>query len=140
MPRKSRRIAALAALPSIFAGFAALAALMALTACSDPASSSAPTGESALQSSCGAHTTTCTAPAPHYADITPVLDRSCNSCHTGGVGNPWALTNYDDVSAWAESIQQDLSTCAMPPLDGGVAMTPADRNEVLDWVACGALP
>jgi hypothetical protein len=137
MQRKVRRLAFLAAIAS----FAALGTELA---CSDSPDTTTgggagePSVESALLTSCKVTSSTCTKPAPHYGDIAPILDRSCNSCHTGIGHAPWALTDYEHVSAWAEAIQQDLSMCTMPPLDGGVAMTAADRLEVLDWVQCGA--
>jgi cytochrome c5 len=98
-----------------------------------------PSVESEPLTSCKVAVTTCTKPAPHYADITGVLDRSCNPCHTGIGKAPWPLTTYDDVSAWADSIQQDLSGCTMPPLDGGIGMSAPERRLVLNWVQCGAL-
>lgn len=94
--------------------------------------------ESTLRTSCEATApTACSMPSPHYADIVPILQRSCTPCHNGETGSPWPLTGYDDVAAWSDAIQQDLSSCAMPPLDGGVPMTTADRLAVLDWVQCG---
>jgi hypothetical protein len=98
-----------------------------------------PSTESAPITSCQVADPTCAKPAPHYADITGVLDRSCNPCHTGVGKAPWPLTDYDDVSAWAESIEQDLSGCTMPPLDGGIGMSASERRLVLNWVHCGAL-
>jgi hypothetical protein len=120
--------------------FSLAAALVALPACGATGEGGQPSVESALLDSCKVNGSTCTQPAPHYADISGILDRSCNPCHTG-VGNaPWALTDYEHVSAWAESIQQDLSGCTMPPLDGGITMTASERLEVMNWVQCGAMP
>jgi hypothetical protein len=136
MQRTFRRLGALVA------GFAGLGMQLGCSASPDGASrgdAGEPSVESALLTSCKVTSSTCEKPAPHYGDVAPILDRSCNSCHTGIGQAPWALTDYEHVSAWAESIQQDLSMCTMPPLDGGVAMTAADRLEVLDWVQCGAL-
>jgi hypothetical protein len=83
-------------------------------------------------------TTVCPHTPPSYAnDVVPILDRDCNlPCHSPGLG-PWPLTNYDDVSAWAVSIQTDVASCAMPPPDAGV-LTGQEQATLLDWVACGA--
>jgi hypothetical protein len=134
MQRESRHGAALGV----------LALSLALVACVNGAAASAddggePSVESEPLASCKVADPTCTKPAPHYADITGVLDRSCNPCHTGVGKAPWPLTDYDDVSAWAGSIEQDLSGCTMPPLDGGIGMSATERRLVLNWVQCGAL-
>ncbi len=137
MQRMFRGITTLAA---FCAGLASLAGCGTSTAASEGGDAGEPSVENALVTSCKVTDTTCAEPAPHYADIAGILDRSCNPCHTG-VGNaPWALTDYDHVSAWSGSIQQDLSACTMPPLDGGIAMTATERLEILTWVECGALP
>jgi hypothetical protein len=96
--------------------------------------------ESVLLTSCKVTDPACVKPAPHYSNITGILARSCNPCHTGGGDAPWPLTNYDDVSAWSDIIRQDLVDCSMPPLDGGIAISASERLEVLNWVQCGALP
>jgi hypothetical protein len=120
--------------------------MASLSACGDssPAAARGDGGQAAVESallvSCQVTDNLCEKPAPHYADITGILDRSCNPCHTGMGNAPWALTDYEHVSAWAESIQQDLSGCTMPPLDGGIAMTASERLEVMNWVQCGAMP
>jgi hypothetical protein len=44
---------------------------------------------------------------------------------------------YGDVAAWAPVVQYDLCTDQMPPLDGGIAIAPADRLAILDWIQCG---
>lgn len=122
---------------------ATFAGLAVLTACGNSPGAAArddaaePTVESALRTSCEASTpSACEQPSPKYTDIAPILQKSCNPCHNGEVG-PWPLTNYDDVAAWDDVIWQDLSSCNMPPLDGGVALTAAGRRAIIDWVQCG---
>ena len=84
----------------------------------------------------------CSTPIPSFAtDITPMLDRACNStCHAPGMG-PWPLNTYSDVSDWASIIQADIATCSMPPADAGAgngSLSDAERATLLDWIACGA--
>jgi cytochrome c5 len=81
---------------------------------------------------------TCTAPAPTFAGVTPILNRACAACHssTDG-GGPWPLTNYEDVSAWQAIVRYDLVNCTMPPLDGGITISSEDRAALLNWLDCG---
>jgi hypothetical protein len=84
----------------------------------------------------------CPGTAPSYAnDVAPILDLRCNTtCHAPGVG-PWPLTNYADVSDWADVIGPYVEQCGMPPPDSNAGdgnMTDAERQTVLDWLACGA--
>lgn len=82
---------------------------------------------------------TCPTAVPSYAhDVQPILDAKCNGCHTGAAGEPWALTNYPDVEAWALSISFDLTRCTMPPADAGADLTQAELASLLGWIVCGA--
>ena len=84
--------------------------------------------------------TVCAPPAPSFANvITPILDRSCNTCHAEG--NPdglWPLRAYTDVVAWSQLISADLVSCHMPPPDSATPFPESDRQTVFAWVACGS--
>jgi hypothetical protein len=83
--------------------------------------------------------TTCPDPPPHYADVTPILERSCVvGCHSGEAGGPWPLTDYDHVAGWADAIQADLLHCLMPPSDAGIPIAAEEIAEILTWIQCGA--
>jgi hypothetical protein len=96
--------------------------------------------ENAIQASCTATThPVCPASTPHYADVEPILQKSCIPCHPGPPGaTQWPLTAYDDITPWADVIQDQLCENAMPPADGGIGIDPSDRLTILDWVQCGA--
>jgi hypothetical protein len=96
--------------------------------------------ENAIQASCTATMPpSCPSSIPHYADVAPILEKSCVPCHPGPVGSPqWPLTVYGDIAPWAGVIQDEVCGNTMPPLDGGVAITQPDRLTILDWVQCGA--
>lgn len=96
--------------------------------------------ENAIQASCTATTRPgCPASTPHYADVVPILQKSCIPCHPGPPGaTQWPLTAYSDISPWADVIQDELCRNAMPPADGGVAINESDRLALLNWVQCGA--
>ena len=79
----------------------------------------------------------CVAPMPSFAnDVFPILDRDCNgTCHIAG-GIAWPLTSYQDVADWSLLIQVQLANCEMPPTDAGT-LPAADRDAILNWIACG---
>ncbi len=82
---------------------------------------------------------TCPSSGPTYAEVAPIFEQSCVPCHSGATQfGPWPLTQWLDVAAWADLIQQDLTGCTMPPLDGGVPMSSSARAAVLGWLACDA--
>ena len=96
--------------------------------------------ENAIRGSCDVTApTTCPTPSPHYSDIAPIVQRDCVPCHSGATPDgPWPLTGYKQLADWAGVIQDDLGNCTMPPLDGGVPITAADRLAILVWLQCGA--
>ena len=81
--------------------------------------------------------TACTAPEPRYADVAPIFERRCASCHTGVTDAQWPLDDYQHVADWASFIRDELLSCAMPPADSGMTMTPEERDAILLWVRCG---
>jgi len=84
--------------------------------------------------------TECGPSAPSFATtISPILDRSCNSCHTAD--NPdgvWPLDAWADVAAWSNLIIADLLHCTMPPPDSNTPFPEADRQLIFAWLACGS--
>jgi hypothetical protein len=77
---------------------------------------------------------------PSYADeVEPILKNNCAVCHSpeGGIG--YDLVTYAEVHGQAE--QGDLiswiSECSMPP-SSYPPLTTAQRQTLLDWLACGA--
>lgn len=71
------------------------------------------------------------------ADIQPLLNRDCNTCHTPG-STLWPLVGYENVRDWSYSILLDVDGCRMPPADGGTALSSTDRSLLVSWIACGA--
>jgi hypothetical protein len=96
--------------------------------------------ENAIRVSCTATVPpTCSTTTPHYADVAPILQKSCVPCHPGPAGaTQWPLTDYADNAAWAGAIQDQVCANTMPPLDGGIAIAPSESLKILDWVQCGA--
>ncbi len=96
--------------------------------------------ENAIQASCTATTPpSCSTSTPHYADVAPILKKSCVPCHPGPPGAAqWPLTMYGSIAPWAGDIEDQVCGNAMPPADGGIAIGASDRLTILDWVQCGA--
>lgn len=82
--------------------------------------------------------TACPDPAPRYADVAPVLQAKCVTCHSGVAGGPWPLTDYEHVADWQNEIRAELLDCSMPPADAGAPITKEESTLLLNWVRCGA--
>lgn len=137
MERTHRHLASLAVLAANCAGLALCAACGSSPSASDAGALAV---QNAIRTSCDLSSpAACPAPFPHYSDIAPIVQRSCVPCHPGATADSqWPLTEYDDVAAWADVVQNLLCTYRMPPLDGGIPMTDADRVVILEWIQCGS--
>ena len=70
--------------------------------------------------------------------IGALLTERCSPCHAaGGVESTILLTDFNHVSGEKMSITGQLLTCSMPP-DGSPQLTSDERNQILDWLSCGA--
>jgi uncharacterized membrane protein len=70
--------------------------------------------------------------------IGDLLTERCSPCHAAkGVEMTILLTDYGHVSGERTSIATQLVTCSMPPA-GNPQLTTAERNQILDWLTCGA--
>jgi mono/diheme cytochrome c family protein len=85
----------------------------------------------------------------YAGQIAGLLDRHCVNCHRPGQIAPFALTDYDDVAAWAETICEVLAERRMPPWHASPAyghfandrhMTDAERELFRKWVDNGMPP
>jgi len=82
--------------------------------------------------------TKCPESPPVYADVAPLIDRTCNSCHTpDDPEGPWPLVSYSHIVAWGSLVRDELLQCTMPPLDDDVDFSPEDRLLLMTWVRCG---
>jgi hypothetical protein len=83
--------------------------------------------------------TKCVEPAPTFADVQPIIEDRCLSCHDGK-GEQWPLTSYSHVASWSIQIRDAMIRCAMPPADAGITMPTAEREQLLHWIRCGFPP
>ncbi len=83
-----------------------------------------------------------------YNDIAPALYKNCTTCHRPGGGAPFSMLTYNDISPWAAAMQTELLSGSMPPWAPDTsylhffkerAISPADRDTILAWIADGAL-
>ncbi len=79
--------------------------------------------------------------------IARILQDRCVVCHRPGQVGPFAMTNYDEVVGWAETIAEVVKDNRMPPWhaspDHGqfanARNLPSDEKQlILDWVKAGA--
>ncbi|MFM9963937.1 MAG: redoxin domain-containing protein [Planctomycetaceae bacterium] len=79
--------------------------------------------------------------------VAPILQNRCANCHRPGQVAPFAMTSYDEVAGWAETIAEVVKDNRMPPWhaspDHGkfanARNLPDDEKRViLDWVKAGA--
>jgi peroxiredoxin/mono/diheme cytochrome c family protein len=47
--------------------------------------------------------------------VLPILQKRCQECHRPGQIGPMALSDYDDVLAWSETIKEVIEEDRMPP-------------------------
>jgi hypothetical protein len=109
---------------------------------------------------CGEEASAPVAPAPEgseeeevytgptwFADVAPILEARCNTCHVeGGVG-PYPLKTYDEAFATRAAIKASINERTMPPwqavagcmeYSNDISMTAAEIQTVTAWVDAGA--
>ena len=83
-----------------------------------------------------------------YANrIAGLLQRRCVECHRAGEIAPFALTEYDQASGWADMIAEVVREGRMPPWHASPEfgrfvndrrLSEEERQAIFDWVAAGA--
>jgi cytochrome c5 len=109
-----------------------MVAALNLEGCGDPAK----TGPTQPAECHATRVTECPSAAPVYADVEPLFQDVCSTCHSEP-GGPWPLDDYAHVADWQDVIRDDLLTCAMPPPDSAVSLADTDRQLILTWIRCG---
>lgn len=82
----------------------------------------------------------CPAPAPSFqAQVAPLLAARCGGCHVaGGVAPTHRFGSWAQVYPQRTALLTQTYSCLMPPLDGGLALTAAERSLLFGWLVCGA--
>ncbi len=79
-------------------------------------------------------------------DVSRILQRRCQECHRPGQIGPMALEQYEDVSAWADSIREAVSEQRMPPWHADPrygkfvndrSLSAQEKQTLLSWIDQG---
>jgi peroxiredoxin len=79
--------------------------------------------------------------------IAPILQKNCVGCHHEGEIAPFALTTYQEVIGWTDTIEEVLRQGRMPPWHANPAyghfandarLPDADKELVYQWIKDGA--
>lgn len=82
--------------------------------------------------------TACPSPAPTYAaDIAPIFQAQCVTCHSGLSADAWPLTTRSHIADWQNEVRAELLSCSMPPPNSGSTLTDRERQTILEWLRCG---
>jgi mono/diheme cytochrome c family protein len=79
-------------------------------------------------------------------DVSRILQQHCVECHRAGDIGPFALTDFDEVTGWGETLLEVIADGRMPPWHASEASVPfvnarampqADRDALAQWVHGG---
>ncbi|MFT5679912.1 MAG: mono/diheme cytochrome c family protein [Myxococcota bacterium] len=79
-----------------------------------------------------------TTDAVSYADVEPILESHCTSCHVEGGNAPFAFDGYEAASAKADRIVAravDGGNSPMPP--SGLVLSDAEADVLVNWADQG---
>jgi hypothetical protein len=80
-------------------------------------------------------------------DVTPILQKHCQSCHRPGEIGPMSLLSYKDVRPWAKAIRSSVLSREMPPwfadpkhgrFRNDRSMSQSEIDTLVAWVDSGA--
>lgn len=78
--------------------------------------------------------------------IARLLDRHCVECHREGEAAPFALTRYDEVVGWAETVREVVEQGRMPPwfanpqygaFHNDPRLTEEEKKLLAEWIDAG---
>ena len=84
----------------------------------------------------------------YYADIKPVVDQRCATCHQPGEIGPFSLTSWEEVYRVRHLVAASVRHGSMPPwppaahcneFDKNISLTDGERALLLQWVDEGAV-
>jgi mono/diheme cytochrome c family protein len=78
-------------------------------------------------------------PTTYVADVRPLLERRCLSCHANGgvAADDHDFSHVETLRAQRQSLADEVAERAMPP-KGQPQLTDAEAQLLLRWAACGA--
>lgn len=82
----------------------------------------------------------CPSSPPSYAQVAPIFQSKCQSCHSaGGTAPDRFFDTYDQIAAQQSATLDQIYSCKMPPA-GFPTLSDAERQLVLSWLVCSPLP
>ncbi|MBS0203215.1 MAG: redoxin domain-containing protein [Planctomycetes bacterium] len=78
--------------------------------------------------------------------VSRILNQHCVECHRPGEIGPFSLTDYNEVTGWADTILETIDAGRMPPWNANPkvghfqnarVMSTADKQVLREWVAAG---
>lgn len=80
-----------------------------------------------------------TPPPTYVADVRPVLERRCLTCHAkdGPAAEEHDFSRIETLRAQRRQLVDEVTARAMPPM-GRPQLTDGEAQTLLQWVACGA--
>lgn len=88
-----------------------------------------------------------TSEVTYCKQVARILNRRCVSCHRSGEIAPFALTTFEDASAWAETITEAVTDRRMPPwpadpeygrFSNDCSLAEDEKEILRRWAAAGA--
>lgn len=88
-----------------------------------------------------------TSPVTFSKQISRIFNQHCVPCHRPGEIGPFALTDYQEVAGWADTIAEVVAADRMPPWHanpkfgnfvGDRSLTAKDKGLIAAWAAAGA--
>ena len=83
----------------------------------------------------------------YHQHIAPIFRSRCVGCHRPGQSGPFALTTYDQVHSWMDTIEEVIREKRMPPwlaspdhgeFDNDAGLSQSESNSILRWIENGA--
>ena len=83
----------------------------------------------------------------YTADIAPLLQAKCVTCHSPGNVAPWAMTNHAIVKAYGNLIREEVSERNMPPwhadpeygrFKNDTSLSIEEEQKLMQWIAAGS--
>lgn len=82
----------------------------------------------------------------YCGQVSRVLQKHCVECHRAGEIGPFSLESYEDVTGWADTMQEVVDNGRMPPWHAAPShgsfanarqMPEQDKQILRDWIAAG---
>ena len=86
-------------------------------------------------------------PPVYEADIAPIIEENCASCHRESGIAPFAMDSYSMIRGWSPMIREVVMTKRMPPgqidphigsFENDMLLTDSEQQTLLHWIEAGA--